>query len=118
MNYTKLFTAEDKEENRLKRRAMETFKASVDYYGIENLHIGADVEYVGSRTDIIFNPDFSTSDVETGKYTVINFTADYQITKAFQVYGKIENLTDEMYQTVYGYATSPRAFYAGVRAKF
>jgi vitamin B12 transporter len=49
---------------------------------------------------------------------VVNLTADYQITKAFQVYGKIVNLTDEEYQTVYGYATSPRAFYAGVRAKF
>jgi len=118
INYTKLFTAEDKDGNALKRRATETFKAAVDYYGIEKLHIGADLEYVGSRTDIIFNPDFTKSDVETGKYTVVNFTADYQITKAFQVYGKIENLTDKAYQTVYGYATSPRAFYAGMRAKF
>jgi len=118
MNYTNFFTAEDKEGNQLKRRASETFKMAVDYYGIESLHVGADLEYVGSRTDIIFNPDFTTSDVETGKYTVVNLTADYQITKAFQVYGKIVNLTDEEYQTVYGYATSPRAFYAGVRAKF
>lgn len=118
MNYTKLFTAEDKDGNQLKRRASETFKAAVDYYGIESLHVGANLEYVGSRTDIIFNPDFTTSDAQTGKYTVVNLTADYQVTKAFQVYGKIENLTDEKYQTVYGYATSPRAFYAGVRAKF
>jgi len=118
MDYTNLFKAEDKDGNTLKRRATETFKMAVDYYGVENLHVGADLEYVGSRTDIIFNPDYSTSDVETGKYTVVNLTADYQVTKAFQVYGKIENLTDEKYQTVYGYATSPRAFYAGVRAKF
>jgi len=118
MNYTNLFTAEDKDGNQLKRRASETFKMAVDYYGVEKLHVGADLEYVGSRTDIIFNPDFTTSDVETGKYTVINVTADYQVTKAFQVYGKIVNLTDEKYQTVYGYATSPRAFYAGIRAKF
>ncbi len=118
MNYTNLFTAEDKDGNDLKRRATETFKAAVDYYGIAKLHIGADLEYVGSRTDVIFNPDYTKSDVETGKYTVVNLTADYQITKAFQVYGKIVNLTDEEYQTVYGYATSPRAFYVGVRAKF
>jgi len=118
MNYTNLFTAEDKDGNKLKRRASDTFKAAVDYYGIEKFHIGADLEYVGSRTDIIFNPDYTTSDVETGKYTVINMSADYQINKAFQLYGKIVNLTDEAYQTVYGYATSPRAFYAGIRAKF
>ncbi len=118
MNYTKLFTAEDQEGNRLKRRAMESFKVALDYYGIEKLHIGADLEYVGDRTDVVFNPDFSTSEAQTGKYTVVNLTADYQITKAFQIYGKIVNLTDETYQTVYGYATSPRAFYAGLRAKF
>lgn len=118
MNYTNLFTAEDKDGNELKRRAKQTFKAAVDYYGIEDLHIGADLEYVGSRTDILFNADNTRSDVETGKYTVANFTADYQVTKAFQVYGKIVNITDEEYQTIYGYATSPRAFYAGIRAKF
>ena len=118
MNYTNLLTAEDKEGNTLKRRAKDTFKAAVDYYGITNLHIGADLEYIGSRTDVIFNADFSTSDVQTGEYTLVNLTADYQVTKAFQVYGKIENLTDETYQTVYGYASSPRAFYAGIKAKF
>jgi len=118
MNYTNLLKAEDKNGKQLKRRATNTFKTALDYYGIENLHLGADLEYVGSRTDIIFNPDYTTSDAETGKYTVVNMSADYQVTQAFQVYGKIVNLTDEKYQTVYGYATSPRAFYAGVRAKF
>jgi vitamin B12 transporter len=44
-------------------------------------------------------------------------TADYQITENIQVYGKIENLGDKYYQSVYGYATSPRAFYIGVRGK-
>ena len=118
INYTKLFKAEDKDGNRLKRRAKQSLKASMDYYGIQKLHVGADLEYIGSRIDTLFNPDFTTSDVETGKYTVVNLTADYQINKAFQIYGKIVNLTDEEYQTVYGYATSPRAFYAGIRAKF
>jgi vitamin B12 transporter len=117
MNYTKLFKAEDTTGNPLIRRAKETFKATVDYYGIEKLHIGSDLEYIGSRTDVDTSI-FPSTKVETGKYTVVNFTADYQITKAFQVYGKIENLTNRTYQTVYGYATSPRAFYAGVRAKF
>jgi len=118
MNYTKLFTAEDAQGNELKRRAKQTLKTAIDYYGIDKLHIGADLEYVGSRTDIRFNPDFSTSDVPTGNYSVINLTTDYQINKNFRLYGKAVNLTDERYQTVYGYATSPRAFYIGIRAKF
>jgi len=118
MNYTHLFNAEDENEEDLKRRAKDSFKIAVDYYGIENLHLGADAQYVGSRTDIKFNPDWTTSDVETGKYTVVNLTANYDITKEVQVYGKVENLTDEYYQTVYGYATSPRAFYMGLKANF
>ncbi len=118
MNYTHLFNAEDENGEDLKRRVKDSFKIAVDYYGIENLHLGADAQYVGSRTDTKFNPDWTTSDVETGKYTVVNLTANYDITKEVQVYGKVENLTDEYYQTVYGYATSPRAFYLGLKANF
>ena len=117
-NYTRLFKAEDQKGNDLKRRVADNVKISVDYYGVTDLHLGMDAQYVGSRTDTKFNPDFSKSDVETGKYTVLNFTANYTLNEEIEVYGKIENLTDEEYQTVYGYATSPRAVYAGVRAKF
>ena len=117
-NYTRLLKAQDQEGNELKRRIADHVKLSIDYYGITDLHLGVDAQYVGSRTDTKFNPDFSKSDVETGKYTVLNFTANYNVTQKMEVYGKILNLTDEEYQTVYGYATSPRAFYAGVRAKF
>lgn len=118
INYTKLFNAQDKEGKTLLRRADETLNASIDYYGFSKLHLGLDASYMGKRTDIVFNPDFSTSEVGTGYYTLVNFTADYQITDSIQIYGKIENLTDELYQSVYGYATSPRGFYAGLRAKF
>lgn len=118
INYTHLFHAQDKEGEALLRRATDTLNASIDYYGISKLHLGLDASYIGDRTDIIFNPDFTTSQAQTGNYTLVNFTADYQITDSLQVYGKIENLTDELYQSVYGYATSPRGFYAGVRAKF
>jgi len=118
VNYTRLLKAQDQEGNDLKRRATDTVKLAVDYYGITNLHLGLDTQYVGSRTDVKFNPDFSKSDVETGKYTVLNFTANYNVTQELEVYAKIVNLTDEEYQNVYGYATSPRAFYTGLRAKF
>ena len=118
INYTHLFQAEDQDGKDLKRRAKENLKIAVDYYGIEKLHLGVAAEYVGSRTDIKYNPNYTTSDIETGKYTVIDFTANYDISKEIQLYGKIENLTDKYYQTVYGYATSPRAFSLGLKASF
>jgi len=111
-NYTRLISAEDNDGKALARRAKETFNLAVDYYGIEKLHIGADAQYIGERYDRADNQG-----AQTGKYTLFNVTADYQVTENVQVYGKIENLGDKYYQTVYGYATSPRAFYIGVRGK-
>jgi len=111
-NYTRLFTAEDNNGKALARRAKDTFNLALDYYGIDKLHVGADVQYIGERYD-----KADEQGEQTGKYAVFNMTADYQITENIQVYGKIENLGDKYYQTVYGYATSPRAFYLGVRGK-
>ncbi len=111
-NYTHLFTAEDNNGEALARRAKDTFNLALDYYGIDKLHVGADVQYIGERFDRA-----GEQGEQTGEYAVFNMTADYQITDNIQVYGKIENLGDKYYQSVYGYATSPRAFYIGVRGK-
>ena len=109
-NYTRLFKAEDNEGKALARRAKDTFNLALDYYGIDKLHLGADVQYIGERYDRA-----DKQGERTGKYAVFNMTADYQITDTIQVYGKIENLGDKYYQSVYGYATSPRAFYIGIK---
>jgi len=118
IGYTHLFKAHDQKEKALVRRAKDDVRVAVDYYGITDLHLGIEAQYIGSRTDSKFNPDFTSSEVETGKYALLNMTANYTLNNEFEVYGKIDNITDEKYQSVYGYATSPRAFYAGVRAKF
>jgi vitamin B12 transporter len=109
-NYTRLFKAEDNEGKALARRAKDTFNLALDYYGIDKLHLGADVQYIGERYDRA-----DKQGEQTGRYAVFNMTADYQITDNIQVYGKIENLGDKYYQSVYGYATSPRAFYIGIK---
>jgi len=97
----------------LGRRPKDDLKFSIDYYGIENLHIGVDGEYVGKRYDRTDNQGR-----QTGKYTIINMTADYQLNKNVKLYGKIVNATDKSYQTVDGYASSPRAFTLGLKASF
>jgi vitamin B12 transporter len=114
LNYTHLLTAEDRDGVELKRRAKDDFNIALDYYGIDNLHLGVDAQYIGSRTDT----DSSFEDVETGEYALVNLTASYDIGKNLKVYAKVENVTDEYYQTVYGYSSSPRAFYAGLRGEF
>jgi vitamin B12 transporter len=112
-NYTRLFKAQDNQGKDLPRRAKDTFNLAVDYYGIENLHIGAQAQYVGERYDRA-----DKQGEQTGTYTIFNLTADYRLSENFELYGKIENLGDKYYQTVYNYAASPRAYYVGLRGKF
>jgi outer membrane receptor protein involved in Fe transport len=57
-----------------------------------------------------------------GGYSIGNLKADYQCTKAFALFGKITNITDERYATsaTYAYSKSkytpgdPRQFFAGL----
>ena len=56
--------------------------------------------------------------VKLDDYSVIDVTASYALSEALQVYGRLENLGDEDYQEVFGYNTSGRAGYIGVRLSF
>ncbi len=112
LNYTKQ-DAKDKDGKILGRVAEELLKVSIDYYGIDKLHINVNGEYVGDRFDR--NGETGT---KTGKYTVINSVFNYDVNKDLKVYLKCNNLTNKYYQEVDGYATSPRAYYAGLKVKF
>jgi len=112
VNYTKL-SAKDKDGKDLARRAQENIKFGIDYYGITKLHLGLNGEYVGERYD-----KANKQGAQTGKYTVANFVANYDIQRDLKIYAKINNITDKYYQTVDGYATSPRAYYVGIKYSF
>jgi vitamin B12 transporter len=115
MNYTNL-SAEDKDGKTLARRAKNHFKMAVDYYGVDKLHLGVDGEYVGDREDNAFDPvTFKSSKVQTGKYALLNLSASYDLLPELNIYTRIDNALDRDYQSVYGYATSARAYYAGFR---
>jgi len=114
LGYSKL-DAQDKDNKDLIQRPKQSIKFGIDYYGIENLYLGLNGEYIGKRKDT----DFATyKEVETGKYTIANFVGNYEVDKHLSFYGKVDNLTDKEYQTVYGYATSPRAVYAGMKLTY
>lgn len=51
-------------------------------------------------------------------YDLLNFRASWQISPKFEIYGKIENLSDANYQTTYSYGTNPRTFAIGLEVKF
>ena len=105
--------AKSSKDETLRRIPKESVKLALDYYGIENLHLGINGEYVGSR----YSFD-NEQGVQTGKYTVANFSANYEVSPHLSFYGKVDNITDKYYQTVDGYATTPRAVYGGMKLTY
>ena len=112
LGYTRL-SAKNKNGQELRRRAKENLKFGIDYYRFSKLHFGLNGEYVGSRYD-----SDNKQGAQTGRYTVANAVVNYDLSKNIKIYGKIENITDKYYQSVNNYATSPRAYYAGMEVSF
>jgi len=112
LGYTRL-SAKNQRGEVLRRRPSENLKFGIDYYGFTKLHMGLNGEYVGSRYD-----SDNQLGAQTGRYTVANAVANYDLTKNIKIYGKIDNITDKYYQSVNNYATSPRAYYAGMEISF
>ena len=112
LNYT-ILSAEDKDGKDLARRPKQTAKLSLDFYPIDDLHLGVFGEYIGERYNRA-----DESGEQTGKYTLVNFVANYDINKNLSLYTKVDNIFDKEYQTVDGYATAPLSGYLGLNAKF
>ncbi|MEN8718177.1 MAG: TonB-dependent receptor, partial [Sulfurovum sp.] len=112
LNYTHL-NAKNSNNEDLARRAKNLVNLSLDYYGIKKTHINLNGQYVGTR----YNGEDKTG-AQTGRYTLWNSVVNYDINKNLKTYLKVDNLFNKYYQTVDGYATSPRAFYAGLKATF
>ncbi len=56
--------------------------------------------------------------VEAEDFVVLRMVADWQVTEAWSVYGRIENLLDESYASAAGYPALGRTAYLGARYSF
>lgn len=108
--YVKTENADGKE---LARRPKMQVDANIVYYMNEELDFGLNAQYIGERYN-----DANQEGAQTGKYTVANFVTNYKLNRYLGVYGKINNITDEYYQVVDGYATAERSYYLGLNAKY
>ena len=96
----------------LARRPSQSVNASIDYKWAFGLETGATVTHVSNSFDNASN----TRRLEG--YVLVDLRASYPITKGVSLYGRIENLFDEQYETIFRYGTPRRAAYAGVRLAF
>jgi vitamin B12 transporter len=91
---------------RLLRRARYSINARVGYTA-SRWHLGGDLLLSGDRKDF--------GGVTLASYALVNLDASYRLADDWQLFAKVENLFDEEYQLAYGYNTSGRTGYIGIR---
>jgi vitamin B12 transporter len=96
----------------LARRPRQSVNTSIDYRWPFGLSTGATLTHIGSSFDNAAN----TRKLEG--YVLADLRASYPVTKNIELYGRIENLFDEHYETIFRYGTPGRAAYAGVRLSY
>ncbi|MEJ5172281.1 MAG: TonB-dependent receptor [Hydrogenothermaceae bacterium] len=97
---------------KLPRIPQDKININLVYYPAENLTVVLNGEYIGKRKDSQLNP------VQTGYYSVVNGTVNFQPYKHLTAYMKIYNLTDKFYQTTDGYASVGMSVYLGVNLSY
>ena len=97
--------------NRLPRRAKQAVSLSADCDWSFGLSTGATVTLVGDSYDNLANSR------SLDGYVLVGVRARLPISEQLELYGRIDNLFDEQYQTAFRYGTYGRSAYAGIRLK-
>jgi vitamin B12 transporter len=96
----------DTEDRRVRRSRTLASLAVVQPLG-GGFSIGAALRHAGDRPD--------AGGVMLPAYTVADITAQWDLRRDLQLFGRIENLGDVRYQTANGYNQPPRGVFAGLR---
>ncbi|MEP3227200.1 MAG: TonB-dependent receptor [Parasphingorhabdus sp.] len=111
-NYS-LIDAENRDTDRpLARRPRHSINASIDYDWAVGLKTGATITHVSSSLDNAF----ATAD--TPGYILVDLRAAMPVTDNIELYGRIENLFDEEYETIFRFGTAGRSAFAGIRLRY
>lgn len=98
--------------HQLARRPRSTANASASFVWTGGLTTSLAVRYAGASYDNLANT------IRLKSYTLVDLRASYPITKGLELYGRVENLFDQRYQTAYQYGSLGRGGYVGMRARF
>ncbi|MBC2663942.1 TonB-dependent receptor [Novosphingobium flavum] len=97
----------------LARRPRHALTLAADWTTpLAGLAIGGDIRLVGDSFDNAANT------VRLDGYAVAGLRASLPVGEHFELYGRVDNVTDAKYQTVAGYNTPGRSAYIGARTRF
>ena len=108
-NWTNNDTATATGQQRLRR------PKNVGNLGISYTAMGNGLRFIANYRLSKDAIDFSGS---LPDYEVLDLSVSYGFNETFELYGRIENATDESYREVLSYNSAGRAVYGGVRLRF
>ncbi|WP_457602967.1 TonB-dependent receptor plug domain-containing protein [Nitratifractor sp.] len=109
-NWTHMFSLTDDQGNPILRVPRNEGNLFLDYSWSPTIHLGANLQYVGKRTDY--------GNVALGSYTLVNLSYTQEITPRLNLSLQLHNLLDRNYEEVHGYSTEGRSIYGKVEYKF
>lgn len=98
--------------NDLPRRPRHALTLTGAWQPVEQVSLGADLRVVSDSFDDAANL------VPLGGYEVLTLRASWDVGEYVTLFGRVENVWDETYQTAAGYATPGRGAYLGARAQW
>lgn len=94
----------------LARRSKQQVKYQLDWQAMD-LDWNVAYRYLGTRYDVAVDPNtYSSERVKMGGVSLWDLAVSYPVTTHLTVRGKIANLFDKDYETVYGYQTAGREY--------
>ncbi len=94
----------------LLRRPRHKFNVSLGrYFAEKKAYASLNWRYVGARQDFL---GFVIGEV--GSYSVLDASSWYEVSDNVRLFARIDNLTDENYQDVFGFNTAQLSAYGGV----
>jgi vitamin B12 transporter len=114
INYTYTDTEDKKTDKPLLRRPRNKMGFDLNYHFLDKGNVNLGAIYVGKRDDWKPYPVRG----RIGGYTLVNLAASYDITKNFQIFGRVDNLFDKDYVEVSGYGTPGLSFLGGIKLSF
>lgn len=96
----------------LRRRPSESANATVSYRWSIPLTTSVAAQYMGRSFEDVANT------VVLDSYVLVDLRASYEVSPGWELYGRVENLLDEEYETARRYGSMGRGVYAGFRAEF
>jgi vitamin B12 transporter len=99
---------------RLPRRPRNELYASASYLWGKKLRTTLEAKWVNAREEL----RFGKSNFDIADYNFLNFATEYEVNPHVSVFGRIDNLTNEHYEEVFGFPALGWAAYIGAKLRF